>query len=184
MQTMSMPIPSFEMQPTLIGEKIRIRPLRGDEFEALYKVASDPMIWQQHPQKSRYQRDVFEQYFAGAVQSQGAVVVETLAQEIVGASRYYDFQPEKSRVTIGYTFLARAYWGGSYNHEVKKLMMEHAFRQVERVMFEIGAHNLRSRLAIERIGAKLIGSDQLDGLSHVVYQVAKADFYSGPLMRS
>lgn len=181
---MSMPKPSFEMQPTLIGEKIRIRPLLGDEFEALYKVASDPMIWEQHPQRDRYQREVFKKYFAGAVQSQGAVVIETLAQEIVGASRYYDFQPQKSQVTIGYTFLARAYWGGSYNHEVKKLMMGHAFCQIERVMFEIGARNLRSRLAIERIGAKLVGSDQLDGSSHVVYEVKRADFFSGPLTRS
>ena len=126
---------AFELQPTLIGTLLELRPLRPDDFEALYRAASDPLIWEQHPEPTRHQRDVFQRYFDSAIESGGAlVVIDRKSGAIIGSSRYWNLDPAQSEVEIGWTFLQRAYWGGEYNGELKRLMIEHAFRFVERVL--------------------------------------------------
>jgi RimJ/RimL family protein N-acetyltransferase len=133
---------------------ILLRPLQQDDFERLYTVASDPLIWEQHPNKNRYQQDVFQNFFNGAMQSKGALLaIDQLSGGIVGCSRFYDYNEETQSVFIGYTFLARKYWGGCYNPVMKKLMLDHAFQYVNTVLFHIGAQNIRSQIAIGRIGA-------------------------------
>jgi len=169
-------VDNFELQPNLPGNLVQIRPLKKEDFEPLYAVASDPLIWELHPEKERYRRDVFQKYFDGAIQSAGAVVIEDKNGNIIGASRYYDYNFHQSQVTIGYTFLGRKYWGGQFNREVKKLMLNHAFRFVDRVVFEIGEKNLRSRRAIEKIGAKMIQSEHLGKANQVVYQITREEF--------
>jgi hypothetical protein len=172
-----MPLPpknpaAFELQPTLTGELLHLRPLRADEFEALFAAASDPLIWEQHPQKTRYQREVFQTYFDGAVKSGGALVVEDRANgEVLGSSRFYDLSVATKTVTIGYTFLVRKAWGGRFNRELKDLMLRHAFRFVDFVHFEIGENNLRSRRAIEKIGARFIEKRTRDGKEHLLYRI-------------
>ncbi|KYG68022.1 acetyltransferase [Bdellovibrio bacteriovorus] len=165
----------FEFQPTLSGDLLKIRPLKATEFELLFEVASDPLIWELHPQRERYKKEVFEKFFTLAVKSGGAFVIEDHGQAI-GSSRFYDFRPEISQVSIGYTFLARKYWGGKFNREMKKLMLEHAFKFVDNVTFEIGVNNLRSRKAIEKLGGKLVSNVELDGEPHVVYMITKSGF--------
>jgi N-acetyltransferase len=148
---------SFDLQPTLIGERISLRPLRAADFEALYTAASDPLIWEQHPEPTRYQRGVFEKgYFSSALRSGGALIVtENQSGEIIGSSRYYDWNPDNSEVAIGFTFLTRKHWGGTANSEMKRLMLNHAFRWAKTVWFHIGASNWRSRKAMEKIGGRL-----------------------------
>ncbi|MGI9103676.1 MAG: GNAT family N-acetyltransferase [Terriglobales bacterium] len=147
----------FDLQPTLTGNLIELRPLRREDFSALFEAASDPLIWEQHPEPTRYQCEVFQRYFDSAIESQGAfAVIEHKTGRIIGSSRYHDFKPRESEVEIGYTFLERAFWGGTYNGELKRLMLEHAFRFVERVVFVIGENNLRSQKAILKIGAKFL----------------------------
>jgi RimJ/RimL family protein N-acetyltransferase len=145
----------FELQPTLRGSQITLRPLYETDFDALFAAASDPLIWQQHPEADRYQRDVFQKFFDSGLASGGAfVVLDAGSGRIVGSSRYYDYRPDQKEVKIGYTFLERACWGGDYNRELKSLMVDHAFRFVDRVLFEVGEHNLRSQKALEKIGAR------------------------------
>lgn len=145
----------FDLQPTLTGELLELRPLQPDDFEALYRAASDPLIWEQHPEPARHQRDVFQRYFDSAIESKGAfAVVDRKSGAIIGSSRYWNL--EENEVEIGWTFLERAYWGGEYNREMKRLMLDHAFRFVERVVFVVGEENLRSRKAVEKIGGKLL----------------------------
>ncbi len=161
-----------ELQPTLIGETLLLRPLREDDFELLYACASDPLIWEQHPEATRYQRDVFRRYFEGGLASGGALVVaEKSSGEIIGSSRYYDFSSDERRVTIGYTFLVRRCWGGDVNREMKGLMLRHAFQFADRALFEVGASNRRSRRALEKLGATLVREDVLDGHAHVTYVI-------------
>ncbi len=162
---------SFELQPTLKGNLVLVRPLKNNEFQELFKVASDPLIWQQHPQKDRYKKEVFQTYFDGALESGGAVVIEDAQNQIIGASRFYNYDPKNSQITIGYSFLARNFWGGQYNREVKSLMINHALKYVTSVCFEIGEHNIRSQKAIEKIGAKLIRTQSLDSVKHLVYEI-------------
>lgn len=167
----------FDLQPTLDGTLIRLRPLRADDFEALYRCASDPLIWEQHPEPTRYQRDVFIGFFEGAIQSNGALAVIDRSQDVmIGTSRYYGLEPAQREVTIGYTFLTREYWGGQFNHELKKRMLEHAFKFVDSVRFEIGEANLRSRKAIEKFGARPSEFKNFDGNSHIVYKIDKVSF--------
>lgn len=172
---------TFNLQPSLQGKLLALRPLRHEDWEELYQCASDPLIWEQHPQSTRYQRDVFRTFFDGAIRSQGAfAAIDNASGRIVGSSRYYDHKAEQSQVTIGYTFLARQYWGGLYNREMKGLMLRHAFAHVENVLFEIGESNLRSRTAIERLGATLIRKETLDDKSHVIYRITRGDPGSDP----
>jgi RimJ/RimL family protein N-acetyltransferase len=137
---------------------VRARPLQAGDFESLYAVACDPLIWEQHPSNTRWQREVFQNFFAGAMASGGAFLVSDAATGApIGSSRYYDHDAALSQLAIGYTFLARSCWGRGHNQALKKLMLDHAFRFVQRVVFHVGAHNRRSRIAMERLGGVLVG---------------------------
>ncbi len=145
---------SLDLQPKLKGELIELRPLAPEDWHELFAVASDPLIWEQHPENDRYKEDVFKIFFEGALESGGAfVVVDTKTQQIIGSTRFHGYDPKKSEVEIGWTFLARKYWGGRYNREMKQLMLAHAFEFVENVVFFVGENNMRSRRATEKIGA-------------------------------
>jgi N-acetyltransferase len=147
---------SFDLQPTLRGRLIELRPLVPEDFDALYRAASDPRIWEQHPESNRHEREVFQRYFDGAIASRGAfAVLERASGRIIGSSRYCGLDPAAGEVEIGWTFLERAFWGGAYNGEMKSLMLDHAFRFVDRVVFVVGAGNLRSQRALQKIGATL-----------------------------
>jgi len=170
----------FVLQPILQDEKVILVPLSKSDFEELYLAASDPLIWEQHPNPERYKRDVFETYFQGAIHSGGAFLIkEKLSGKIMGSSRFYDFSPETSRILIGYTFFARAYWGKNFNYAVKKLMLDHAFQFVDTVIFQIGANNIRSQRAIEKLGAIKVGEDSIAYIGETknlnfVYQMNKS----------
>jgi len=163
----------FDSQPTLKGDLLTLRPLREDDFPALFAVASDPLIWEQHPNWDRYKEDVFRDFFRVAMESRGALVaIDNADGRIIGSSRYFGYDPEKSEVEIGWTFLARKYWGGVYNGEMKQLMLEHAFEQVNSVVFIIGETNIRSQRAVEKIGAVRAGNrPNENGQERVVYQL-------------
>jgi len=151
----------LDRQPTLEGETLLLRPLREDDWDALYGVASDPIVWELHPANDRWQERVFRAYFAGALGQGGALaVVDKASGAIIGSSRMqaFDFANGGS-VEIGWTFLARSHWGGATNREMKRLMLGHALQFVERVDFRVGETNLRSRRAMEKIGGHLTGRD-------------------------
>src|SRR5438477_2712713 len=146
----------FDLQPTLKGDLIELRPLRPGDFEDLFSAASDPLIWEQHPESDRYKREVFQRYFDSALESKGAfAIIERATGRIIGSSRYCNLNPER-KVEIGWTFLERAFWGGACNRELKSLMLAHAFRFVDRVLFVVGEHNIRSQKALEKIGARFL----------------------------
>ena len=169
----------FDLQPTLTGELLELRPLRPDDFAALYAAASDPLIWEQHPESDRYKREVFQRYFEGGLESGGAfAIIERASGRIIGSSRYSGLDLGASEVEIGWTFMERAFWGGRYNRELKRLMTEHAFRFVERVLFIAGENNLRSRRALEKIGARFLRKTERparDGtmVPNVVYALSR-----------
>ena len=149
----------FDLQPTLKSEMLELRPLQPDDFEGLYAVASDPLIWEQHPNSDRYKPDVFRKFFDEALQSGGALIaLDRKLDRVIGSSRFHCYDLDGSEIEIGWTFLARSHWGGAYNGEMKRLMLSHAFKFVDNVIFVIGSHNLRSQRAVEKIGAVRAGS--------------------------
>ena len=147
---------TLDLQPHLEGELLELRPLRPDDWDELFAVASDPLIWAGHPARDRYTEPVFREFFRGAIESGGGLVVlDRVTGRIIGSSRYVWHGPPDNELEIGWTFLARAYWGGVYNSEMKRLMLQHAFRFVDRVIFIVGADNIRSRKAMLKIGGVL-----------------------------
>jgi len=149
---------SFDLQPNLKGELIELRALTPEDWDDLFAIASDPLIWEQHPESARYKEDVFKVFFKDALESGGAfVVIDSKNKRIIGSTRFHGYEPEKSEIEIGWTFLARKYWGGRHNWEVKQLMLAHAFQFVDNVVFYVGENNMRSRRATEKIGAMKSG---------------------------
>lgn len=167
---------SFNLQPVLKGEFLELRPLRETDFDELFAVAADPLIWRQHPESDRYKETRFRIFFHEALESGGALVaIDKGDGRIIGSSRFHGYDREKGEIEIGWTFLARSHWGGRYNGEMKRLMLEHAFKSVQRVNFVIGPDNRRSRRAVEKIGGIFIGTktDAL-GRERVVYEITPA----------
>jgi RimJ/RimL family protein N-acetyltransferase len=144
----------FDYQPVLSGDLLDLRPLRADDYDALYAVAADPLIWEQHPDKTRHQPTGFHAFFHEALASGGALIaIATRTGAVIGSSRFHAYDENRDEVEIGWTFLTRSHWGGRYNREMKHLMLGHAFGFVRHVVFLIDPHNLRSQRAVEKIGA-------------------------------
>ncbi len=145
---------TINLQPVLTGDLILAIPLKESHFNELYAAAADPLIWEQHPNKNRWQKDAFENYFRGAIESGGALLVtDPVTKETIGCSRFYDYNAENKSVSIGYTFFVRDRWGTGHNYALKKMMLDHIFQYVEKVHFYIGAQNKRSQVSLERFGA-------------------------------
>lgn len=152
----------MNIQPTLKGELVEIRPLQPDDYDHLLKAASDPLIWEQHPQPDRWKPEVFKSHYDESLDSKGCVVViDRKTSEIIGATRFYDYSASKSEITIGYTFLARKYWGGAYNRDLKKLVVNYALQFVNKALFQIGLNNKRSQKAMEKIGGINTGIEEV-----------------------
>lgn len=147
----------MHLQPHLENHLVKLVPLKETDFEVLFKAASDPLIWEQHPNPNRYQRAVFETYFSGAIASKGAfLIMDAKDNAVIGSSRFYDFDAANNTVIIGYSFLRRDYWGGEYNKAVKRLLLDYAFQFVNQVHFHVGSGNVRSQKAMEKLGAEKI----------------------------
>ncbi len=169
---------SFDYQPVLKSDLVEIRPLSSKDFDQLYAVAADPLIWEQHPDKDRHEEEGFQVFFAEALASGGALIaIDTRTQRVIGSSRFHGYDKDISEVEIGWTFLARSHWGGKYNGEMKQLMLQHAFLFVNSVVFLIGPQNMRSQRALEKIGGVRMGSrPDGDGRESYVYQITASTF--------
>jgi RimJ/RimL family protein N-acetyltransferase len=169
----------FELQPTLTGALLALRPLSPADFDALYAVASDPLIWEQHPARDRHEAPVFRQFFAEALASGGALLVTDVATgDVIGSSRYFGWREDASEIEIGWTFLARSHWGGRYNRELKRLMLDHAFRFVRSVVFLVGPGNLRSQRAMQKVGGRL--EPEPDSQGRLVYRITASSWSQAP----
>ena len=147
----------MNVQATLENENVKLVPLNPNDLEELFSVASDPKIWEQHPNKDRYQREVFEKFFQGAIESIGAFkIMDKSSNEVAGSTRFYDYNPKENSIFIGYTFYATKFWGSKLNPQVKKLMLDYIFQFVDKVNFHVGKDNIRSQKAMEKLGAKKV----------------------------
>ena len=172
----------FNLQPTLENDLLIIRPMQADDFDGLYKVASDPLVWAQHPAKDRYQLPVFTALFKDGLASGGAfVVIDKATGGIIGSTRFNPVKESANAIEIGWSYLACAYWGGVVNKSQKYLLMDYAFQYVDNVLFYINKDNVRSRKAVEKLGGTRIthlDGRLLDARSDVgvIYRIGKNDF--------
>lgn len=153
---------NFSIQPVLQNEEYQLIPLQQGDFESLYKVASDPKVWEQHPNKNRYQREVFENFFQGAMESKGAFkIIKKATGNVLGSTRFYDFDESKNSIFIGYTFYGTKSWEKGINPQIKRMMLDYIFQFVDTVHFHIGKENTRSQIALERLGGKKVGEEEV-----------------------
>jgi RimJ/RimL family protein N-acetyltransferase len=184
----------MDRQPTLEGQRVLLRPLRPEDWAALWAIAGDRELWAHHPSHDRWQEPVFRAFFEDALEKGGALaIIDKGTGAIIGSSRFQDHDPARADefegvVEIGWSFLARDYWGQGYNSEFKRLMLEHALRSVGKVLFRVGADNVISRRAMEKIGGHLTGETFIAEragrpVEHVIYEITRASFAAGPLAR-
>jgi N-acetyltransferase len=170
----------FDGQPVLQGQLVLLRPLQAADYQDLYAVAADPLIWEQHPARDRYQEAVFRRFFQEALESGGALIaIDRADSRIIGSSRFHGYDAANSAIEIGWSFLARSHWGGRYNREMKRLMLRHAFRFVNNVVFLVDYQNFRSQRAVEKIGGVLMGTRAgSSGREAFVYRITAASFFT------
>ncbi|WP_298709524.1 GNAT family N-acetyltransferase [Chitinophaga sp.] len=153
---------AFHTQPILENESVQLRPLQEADLPELYAVAADPKIWEQHPNKDRWQEPVFRNFFDGAMQSGGAfAIISKETGRMIGSTRMYAFDESDNSIFVGYTFYSRDCWGKGINQAVKKMMLDYLFQYVDQVYFHIGASNIRSQVAITRLGAEKIAEESV-----------------------
>lgn len=173
----------LDTQPTLTNQEVTLVPLQKKDFEVLYNAASDPKIWEQHPNKDRWKKEIFLTFFDSAIQSGGAFkIVDKTTKNIIGSTRFYDYNEQENSIVIGYTFYAVAYWGKGINGAVKAMMLDHIFQSVSKVYFHIGADNIRSQIAIGRLGAEKIGEKEVTYFGEAtklnfVYEIDKGQWH-------
>ena len=171
---------NFSIQPTLENDIVSLVPLEKHDFEELFDVASDPKVWEQHPNKERYKREVFENFFQGAMESKGAfLIIDQETEEALGSTRFYDFNENDNSIFIGYTFYGKKYWGKNYNSQVKKLMLDYIFQFVESVNFHVGSENYRSQKAMKKLGAENLGEMEIayfgeESRTNILYRIRRA----------
>lgn len=171
---------NFNIQPAhLKNEIVQLVPLLESDFDRLYQVASNPLVWEQHPNPNRYKKEAFRNYFDGAILSKGAfIILDSQTNHVIGSSRFYDIDLDNKSIKIGYTFIGIDFWGKNFNKSMKKLMLDYAFEEFEKVIFDIGATNFRSQKAIQKIGATKIGEQVVTYFGEVpklnfIYQISK-----------
>lgn len=169
----------LNIQPTLENEKVILYPLREEDFEDLYAVASDPKIWEQHPSKDRWKKEAFKIFFDGAMQSKGAFkIIEKATGDTIGSTRFYDYNAKESSIFIGYTFYATKYWGKGINVMVNALLFDYIFQFLAKVNFHIGADNIRSQISHNRLGISKIAEEEVTYFGekpqlNFIYEISK-----------
>lgn len=172
----------LNIQPILENDIIILYPLQESDFDDLYAVASDPKIWEQHPNRDRWKKEDFRVFFDGAMESKGAFkIVDKNSGKPLGSTRFYDYDPQDDSILIGYTFFGRECWGKNINRQAKKLLLDYIFQYVSKVYFHIGSGNLRSQIAIGRIGAAKVGEQDISYFgetpkSNFVYIIEKQNY--------
>lgn len=145
-----------DRQPVLEDNRVRLRPSTPGDWDALFAVASDPLLWEVHPAHDRWQGPVFRAYFDAGIASGGALtIIDRSDGRVIGSSRFDNWDEAAGEIEIGWTYLARSHWGGGWNAAIKRLMLDHIHRFVPVAVFTVGADNIRSRRAMEKIGGVL-----------------------------
>ncbi len=178
-----------DFQPILTGTLVTLRPVKSDDWEGLFAAASNPNIWSGHPNKNRFEKEEFRAFFDDALASNSAfTIIDKTSNAIIGSSRYHAYSHELSEVEIGWTFIACEYWGGTYNFEIKRLMLEHAFSFAKTVLFWVGEENYRSQKAMKKIGGALRAGDYYkmvgqEKVPYVIFEIKYDNYLTGPFMR-
>ncbi|MEO6902513.1 MAG: GNAT family N-acetyltransferase [Bacteroidia bacterium] len=148
----------------LRGQEIRLIPLEKDHLEELYLAASDRELWQLVPTDCSDKKKFETAYnFALTEREKGNqypfVIFHNQTKKIIGSTRLFDIYPTDKKIEIGWTWIIKNYWGTTVNLECKLLLLTFCFEILKTVRVQLKTRdtNIRSRKAIEKIGAKFEG---------------------------
>jgi RimJ/RimL family protein N-acetyltransferase len=148
----------------LEGKNVKLISLDKSHKNGLLNAASDGKLWELWFTSVPSNNNI-DSYIEHAIKQKENgfefpfVVLDKESGEIIGSTRYYNIQPEHRRLEIGYTWYAKKHQRTGVNTESKFLLLKYAFENLDciAVQFMTNWHNLRSRIAIERLGAKQDG---------------------------
>ncbi|WP_315814834.1 GNAT family protein [Paraflavitalea speifideaquila] len=116
------------------------------------------------------------------MESKGAFkIIDKATGEIVGSTRYYEYNEAENSLAIGYTFYATRCWGTGFNPSIKQLMLDYMFQYVGKAIFHVGATNIRSQIAVGRLGAVKTGEQTVQYYGeppklNFVYEIKREDW--------
>ena len=167
----------FDTQKILENSYIILFPLADEHFKQLYKVASDPELWEYHPISNAYTTEGFDKFFKEAVATGSLVIIDKSKNKVIGSTRFYNYNELENSVVIGHTFIAKEYWGSGYNKNIKELMLDYAFTHINKVVFYVVEENIRSQKALEKLGAvakgNIIRNYEGKELRCILFEIAK-----------
>jgi RimJ/RimL family protein N-acetyltransferase len=149
---------------TLAGQRVTLEPLRPDHHDELVEAAGDGRLWElwytSVPSAATMRADIAEKL---AEQAGGTRLPFTVRRNdtgrVVGMTTYLNVEPDVPRLEIGSTWTAASAQRTGVNAESKLLLLGHAFEVLGclAVEFRTHWHNVQSRAAIARLGAKQDG---------------------------
>ena len=147
----------MDIKNNLENKNFILKLLNKNDFNVLYDIGKNKKIWVQHPENDRWKKEKFNIFFNKGIENKFGFygIYDKSKNNIIGSTRYYSYSKKKKSIKIGFTFLNPGYWGTDTNLQIKTLMLGYAFNYVENIYFDIGKNNIRSRKAIEKIGATL-----------------------------
>ncbi len=172
----------MNLQPELEDELIMLKALNENDFDALYEVAKDPLIWEQHPCSNRYKKEVYAEFFSDSINSKGAFkIIEKSNGKIIGSTRFKKINSSENAIEIGWSFLSRDKWGGKYNRAMKNLMIDYALQKIDHVIFYVGKENIRSQKAVQKLGGMEIDNPKFKFLikeseSELTFRIGKENW--------
>ncbi|MCL6274566.1 GNAT family N-acetyltransferase [Muricauda sp. 2012CJ35-5] len=148
----------------LEGKLVKLIPLDLSHQNDLLNAASDGNLWElwftsvpSAATISKYLNSAFENQQKGLALP--FTIIDKKTNKIVGSTRYLNIEAENRRLEIGATWYAKSVQRTGINTECKYLLLQHAFETLGciAVEFRTHYHNLASRNAILRLGAKQEG---------------------------
>jgi len=152
--------------PTILaGRYARLEPLEAQHAGGLFTVGRDASIWEWLALDPFVSVDDATRYIEEALASASSraeipfAVIDVASGAVAGTTRYLEIRPSDRALEIGWTWYGVAYQRTALNTEAKLLLLTHAFDiwGAHRLQFKTDARNVRSRRAIERLGAKAEG---------------------------
>jgi RimJ/RimL family protein N-acetyltransferase len=156
-------VPAWPDPVELHGPHVRLLPLHESHHDGLCEAARDGELWKLWytavPSPEGMAAEIRRRLALQAAGSMLPFTVLGAEDRIVGMTTYMHIDAVHRRVEIGSTWYAQSAQRTPLNTNAKRLLLGHAFEQLQCIAVEFRTHrlNTQSRRAIERLGAQLDG---------------------------
>lgn len=150
----------FTQPPTLANERVLLKPLSEEDYEGLYAIGLEPLLWAVSINSIVSQEDL-QRYLKTAIeqrqhrQALPFTIIDKTNNQIAGCTRYGNISFEHKRLEIGWTWLGIKFQKTGLNRACKYELLQYAFEtlHMQRVELKTDALNMKSREAMRKMGA-------------------------------